>query len=217
MPDRLDFPYTPAALMQELGHFVDALGLNTFCLVVQGFTGGIGLQYALTHPQRIERLAVFNVPLSAQAQLPWKLRQLGIPFLGDALVQDFRLPDRILEGGGPYRVEETAMNLYRRPWLTTSDAGRALHATIRHLNLAQLGTEIETGLRTWRKPLLVGWGDRDPWLPLESAQATARQFPQAEFVVLEEVGHYPQEDWHEKVNQALGPFLRRRINAPPRD
>ena len=69
--------------------------------------------------------------------MPWKISQLGLPFVGDAFVQDFRLPDKIMEGGGGYRVEETAMNIYRNPWLKSSDSGRVLHALIRNLNLAK--------------------------------------------------------------------------------
>jgi pimeloyl-ACP methyl ester carboxylesterase len=136
---------------------------------------------------------------------------LGIPLIGDALVQDFRLPDKILEGGGGYRVADKDMNTYRNPWLESSDGGRVLHAMIRNLNVPQLGAAIEQSLKTWDKPLLLAWGDRDPWLPIDQAKAAAKGFPGAEFVTLEEVGHYPQEDWHEKVIDALGTFLRRSV------
>jgi pimeloyl-ACP methyl ester carboxylesterase len=59
---------------------------------------------------------------------------------------------------------------------------------------------------------LLAWGDRDPWLPIGSARTTAQSFPRAEFVELAEVGHYPQEDWPEKVNDVLIPFLGRRTD-----
>lgn len=211
IPDRLDFPYTPDALSKALGQFLDTMQLDQFSLVVQGYSGAYGLKYALANPDRIDRLAILNTPIAGQDKMPLKIRQLGIPLIGDALVQDFRLPDKILEGGGGYRVDDKDMNVYRNPWLESSDGGRALHAMIRNLKLPQLGTEIEQGLKTWRKPLLLAWGDRDPWLPVAKAQATAKAFPGAEFIALEEVGHYPQEDWHEKVIEALGTFLRRSV------
>ncbi len=209
IPDRLDFSYKPADLMAELGKFLDAMAIDKCALVVQGYSGAIGTLYALTHPDRIDRLAILNSPISAQAKLPWKIRQLGIPLIGEALVQNFRLPDQILEGGGGYRVKDKAMNIYRNPWIESSDGGRVLHTMIRNLKVPDLGATIEAGLNTWDKPLLVAWGDRDPWLPIAQAQATAKTFPEAEFVSLAEVGHYPQEDWYEKVVDALGTFLRR--------
>lgn len=69
--------------------------------------------------------------------------------------------------------------------------------------------EIETGFQTWEQPTLVAWGMEDPWLPFSVAEQFASAIPQTEVVKLEQMGHYPQEDWHEKVSQALIPFLRR--------
>lgn len=80
---------------------------------------------------------------------------------------------------------------------------------IQNLQLKEATAEIETGLNRWQHPLLLAWGIRDPWLPVGVAQAIARSNPQAELIELEEVGHYPQEDWHEKVSEVLLTFLRR--------
>lgn len=209
MPDRRDFPYTPDALIEALTGFLDALDIRSCVIVAQGFLATAGIQFALRHPDRVERLAVFNAPIYRSVKLPWKLKQLGIPLLGEALVQDFTLADKLLEGAGGYRIEDKDMGIYRRPWIKTSDVGRALHAMIQNMQLEQLSAELEDGLKTWRKPLLVGWGMRDPWLSAEAAQAIAKVAPDGEFVALEEVGHYVQEDWHEKVSEALLKLLRR--------
>jgi pimeloyl-ACP methyl ester carboxylesterase len=209
VPDRLDFPYSPTALQQAFSELITALKLEKFSLVLQGFPSVIALQYALKNPDQIDRLVILNTPISAQSKLPWSIKQLGLPLLGEALVQNFRLPDQLMEGGGGYPIDEENMITYRRPWLTGSDWGRALHHTIRQLNLSQLGAEVESGLKTWEKPLLIAWGDRDPWLPIAAAQTTAKSFPAAKFVRLTAVGHYPQEDRPEQVNDTIGPFLRR--------
>jgi pimeloyl-ACP methyl ester carboxylesterase len=211
-PEQRDFPYSSAALIQGLLEFVDGLGLERFSLVTQGYLGAVGLQFALAHADRVERLAIFNAPIAATDKFPWKIRQLGLPLLGEALVQNFLLADQLLEGGGGYRIEDDDMDIYRRPWIKSSDGGRALHRTVQNLKLAAIGAQINAGLRTWDKPLLLAWGNRDPWLPIKAAQATAKSFPKAEFVELAEVGHYPQEDWPEKVNDALILFLGRQAD-----
>ncbi|UZQ56402.1 alpha/beta fold hydrolase [Trichothermofontia sichuanensis B231] len=209
-PEPRDFGhYTPDAYLSALADFVDALALDRFSLVVQGFVGSVGLQYALRHRERIERLAIFNTPLTTAVRLPWKLKQLGLPFIGDMLTQDPLLIDRTLEGGGFYRVPDEALDVYRRPYLKTSAVGRALLATVRNLQLPTVLAEIETGFQTWEQPTLVAWGMADPWLPFSVAAQFARAVPQTEVVKLEQVGHYPQEDWHEKVTQVLIPFLCR--------
>ncbi|MBW4469649.1 MAG: alpha/beta fold hydrolase [Stenomitos rutilans HA7619-LM2] len=210
-PDRRDFAYTPAAYLQALEAFLKAMALERFSLVVQGFLGSVGLQYALRHPDQIDRLAILNTPLTTAARLPWKMRQLGLPLIGDMMTQDPLLVDRTLEGGGGYRVEDDDLDVYRRPFLRSSDAGRALLATIQNLQLSQVTAELETGFQQWQHPTLIAWGSRDPWLSLEVAKQVAESLPNAEWVELEEVGHYPQEDWHEKVSDALLPFLRRQL------
>lgn len=208
-PDRREFDYTPDTLMQALEDFVKTLGIERFSLVAQGFLGSVGIQYALRHPEQIDRLAIFNAPIAQTAKLPWKLQQMSLPFVGDVMTQDPLLVDRILEGGGGYRVEDADLDVYRRPWLKSSDVGRALMAILQNLQLKQVTAEIELGLAKWEQPLLIGWGMRDPWLSIEMAKALAAANSYAEFVALEEVGHYVQEDWHEKVSEALLTFLRR--------
>lgn len=210
-PDRRDFAYTPDAYAAALADFLSALRIDRFSLVVQGFLGSVGLQYALRHPEQIERLAILNTPISADAKVPWKIKHLGWPLVGEVVTQDPLLVDRTLEGGGGYQVEDKDLDVYRRPYLKSSDAGRALLAVVRNLQLPQILTEIQAGFADWQHPTLIAWGIRDPWLPLSLAQTFVEQVPGAELVQLEEVGHYPQEDWHEKVNEALLSFLRRRM------
>ena len=209
-PDRRDFAYTPEVLLNALEEFINTIGLKKFSLVAQGFLGSIGIQYALRHPQQVDRLAILNAPISQTVQLPWKLKQMSIPLVGDMLTQNPLLVDRILEGAGGYRIKDRDMDIYRRPWIKSSDAGRALMATLQNLQLSQVTAEIETGLDQWDQPLLMAWGIRDPWLSSEPVHTLVRSHKTAEFVALEEVGHYPQEDWHEKVSEALVTFLRRR-------
>jgi len=208
-PGKRDFAYTPDAFVTALAAFIDALECDRLSLVVQGFVGSAGLQYALRHPEKIARLAVLNTPLSTEAQLPWKIKQLGLPLLGEVFTQDPLLVDRTLEGGGPYQVADKDLDVYRRPFLQSSAAGRALLITVRNLRLQQVTAEIEKGFSQWPQPTLIVWGTSDPWLPLSQAQSFASSLANAEVVPLEQVGHYAQEDWHEKVSEVLLPFLRR--------
>ncbi|MBF2048202.1 MAG: alpha/beta fold hydrolase [Elainella sp. C42_A2020_010] len=210
-PDKRSFAYTSDAYVQALADFLQALEIPRLFLVVQGFLGSVGLQYALRHPDAIERLAILNAPITTAAKLPWKMKQLGLPLVGEMLTQDPLLVDRTLEGGGGYRVEDADLDVYRRPFLKSSAAGRSLFTVVQKLKLAQATAEIEAGFANWQQPTLVAWGMRDPWLPFSIAESFSKIVPQAELAQLEEVGHYPQEDWHEKVNAVLLNFLRRQL------
>lgn len=208
-PERLDFAYTPDALIGLLEQFLAAMELDRVSIVAQGFFGSLGIQYALRNPDRIERLAMINAPIFPEAKLPWKISQMAIPLVGDMMTQDPLLVDRLLEGGGPYQVDDADLDVYRRPFLTSSGAGRALLAVLQNLRLKQTVQEITEGLTRWEKPTLVAWGTSDPWLPVEAAKTAAKTIADCEFVEMDETGHYAQEDWPEKVSEALIPFLRR--------
>jgi pimeloyl-ACP methyl ester carboxylesterase len=125
------------------------------------------------------------------------------------MTQDPLLVDRLLEGGGPYQVDDADLDVYCRPFLTSFGAGRALLAVLQNLRLKQTVQEITEGLAQRPKPTLVAWGTSDPWLPVSAAKAAAQTIADCEFVEMDETGHYAQEDWPEKVSEALIPFLRR--------
>lgn len=210
-PDRREFRYTADAFVQALAELIDQLEIDRLSLVVQGFVGSSGLLYALRYPEKIERLAILNAPLSPEARVPWKIKQLGLPLMGEMLTQDPLLVDRTLEGGGKYQVADKDLDIYRAPFLKSSAAGRSLFATVQNLRLAEVTSKIASGFANWTQPTQIIWGINDPWLPVSQAEAFAQMLNSVELVRLAEVGHYPQEDWPEKVNEALVPFLRRQI------
>ncbi len=207
-PERREFAYTPDAFITALAELIQALELERFSLVVQGFLGSIGLQYALHNADRIEGLAILNAPISTAAKLPWQMQQWGLPIAGEVMTQDPLLVDRTLEGGSRYQISDADLDVYRKPFLKSSSAGRSLMSTVRNLKLPQSMAEIEAGFQQWQKPTLVVWGMNDPWLPLRVAQNFTNAVKQAELVQLQKVGHYPQEHYYEEVLKDLLPFVR---------
>ncbi|QLE58281.1 alpha/beta fold hydrolase [Nostoc sp. TCL26-01] len=208
-PEKRDFAYTPETYITALADLIQALELERFSLVVQGFLGSVGLQYALRHPEKIANIAILNTPISTTAKLPWKIKQMGLPLAGEMMTQDPLLIDRTLEGGSRYRIEDQDLDVYRKPFLKTSAVGRALLATIRNIQLPEAMTEITSGFSQWQQPILVQWGMIDPWLPIEVAETFTKTVPNAELVKLNNVGHYPQEHYHKTILEDLLPFMRR--------
>ncbi|MEH1845366.1 MAG: alpha/beta fold hydrolase [Nostoc sp.] len=209
-PEKRDFAYTPDAFITALEGFIKALELKHFSLVVQGFLGSVGLQYALRHPEQIANLAILNTPISTTAKLPWKIKQMGLPLAGEVMTQDPLLVDRTLEGGSRYRIGDKDLDIYRKPFLKTSSSGRSLLASIRNLQLDSAMTEIESGFKEWLQPILIQWGMIDPWLSVDIAQSFANTAPNVELIKLNNVGHYPQEHYHEAILEDLLPFVRRK-------
>ena len=77
------------------------------------------------------------------------MQQLGLPFIGDMMTQDPLLVDRTLEGGSRQTISDKDLDVYRRPFLKSSDAGRSLMNTVRNIQLPQSMAEIESGLKGW--------------------------------------------------------------------
>ncbi len=207
-PDKREFAYTPDTFIDALAQFLQALKLERFSLVVQGFLGSVGLQYALRHAEQIESLVILNTPLAASAKLPWQMQQWGLPLAGDMLTQDPLLVDRTLEGGSGYRISDRDLDTYRQPFLKSSAAGRSLMIAVRNLQLPAAMAEIETGFKQWQYPTAIIWGTTDPWLPLTMAQNFASAINHSKFIKLE-AGHYPQEHYYDQVLESLLPFVRR--------
>ncbi|MGB0560704.1 MAG: alpha/beta fold hydrolase [Spirulinaceae cyanobacterium] len=210
-PDRRDFVYTPAAYQAALGDWLDALELETVTLIVQGYLGHIGVLYALAHPERIDRLVILNTPLTKDAKLPWAMQQWTIPFVGDMLTQDPLLIDRTLERGSGFVVPEEDLAVYRKPFLKTSAAGRALIATVKNLQLSQVTATLEADLPHWPKPLHLLWGIADPWLESTPVSTLAQAHGQMTWHPFPEAKHYAQEHW----SAELAPVLIDAIRSAP--
>ena len=207
-PSKSEFSYKPEALLTAFDSWLTSLEIDRCTLVVQGFLGSVGLLWAAQNPDRIERLIILNTPLSSAAKLPSKVARMGWPLLGQVLTQDPLLVDRILEGGGPYAIADDDLDVYRRPFLKSSDAGFALLATIQQLQLSQTVAAINQGFENWKPRTLIAWGTADKWLPVSEAKNFAKKLDNADIKTLEETGHYAQEDWAEKVSEAIIEFIR---------
>lgn len=207
-PDKRDFAYTPEAYIKALAEFIDALGLDKMHLAVQGFLGSVGLQYALRNPNKIERLVMLNTPLSPKDKLPWQLRQIAVPFVGDMVTQDPLLTERALEKGSGYEIAEANLAIYRQPFLKSSAAGRSLMSVVRQLQIPRAIGEVASGLSVWKHQTLIIWGMADLWLDYTPVRTLAEN-PNIELVQLKEAKHYPQEHWSEEIGASLIPFLRR--------
>ncbi|CAM9004219.1 unnamed protein product [Rhodiola kirilowii] len=58
-------------------------------------------------------------------------------------------------------------------------------------------------------PVLIGWGDKDPWEPIELGKAYGNFDSVEEFVVLPDVGHCPQDEAPRLVNPLVEAFVAR--------
>ena len=210
-PNKKDFAYTPDAYITALAEFITALEIEQFYLVVQGFLGSVGIQYALRNQDRIVKLVVLNAPIANDAKLPWKMKQWSLPLVGDMLTQDPLQVDKTLEGGSGFVIKDNDLAKHRQPFLETSAVGRSLIAITKGLQLPQATTEIIEGLNKTTFPVLILWGEADPWLEMSEAERIAQSNSLIEFEKLSEAKHYPQEHWSKEITEEITQFFRRQV------
>jgi pimeloyl-ACP methyl ester carboxylesterase len=116
-----------------------------------------------------------------------------------------------MEKGCKFVILEEFLQKYRQPFLKSSDAGFALLAIIRNLQIATVTAEIEQGLSQAPFPVQLIWGANDPWLPIELAQTIVKTIPKGELATIDAAAHYPQEHWYPQLADLLVNFLKRTV------
>ncbi|CAO2815229.1 unnamed protein product [Amaranthus hypochondriacus] len=206
------FDYTEKEFHDELDKLLEVMGVKSpFLLVVQGFlVGSYGLTWALKNPSRISKLAILNSPLTASSPVPGLFQQLRIPLFGEFTSQNAIMAERFIEGGSPYVLKLEKADVYRLPYLESSGPGFALLEAARRINFKEIATQIAAGFASgsWDKPTLVAWGVSDKYLPQSVAEEFQKSNPSViKLKLIEGAGHMPQEDWPEKVIEALRFFF----------
>nr|GME16079.1 haloalkane dehalogenase [Ipomoea batatas] len=206
------FDYTEKEFHEQFDKLLGVLGIaSPFFLVVQGFlVGSYGLTWALKNPSKISKLAILNSPLTPSSPVPGLFQQLRIPFLGEFTCQNAVMAERFIEAGSAYVLKLEKADVYRLPYLSSSGPGFALLDSAKRANFKDIQSQISSGFASgsWDKPILVAWGISDKYLPQSVAEEFQKGNPDSvELKLIEGAGHMPQEDWPEKVVDALRVFL----------
>ncbi|XP_031250020.1 uncharacterized protein LOC116107885 [Pistacia vera] len=206
------FNYTEKEFHEELDKLLDGLEVKSpFFLVVQGFlVGSYGLTWALKNQSKISKLVILNSPLTVSSPTPGLFTKLRIPLYGEFTCQNAITAERFIEAGSPYVLKLEKADVYRLPYLSSSGPGFALLEATRKINFTDTLSQIASGFASgsWDKPVLVAWGISDKYLPQSVAEEFQKGNPGVvKLKLIEGAGHMPQEDWPEKVVDALRLFF----------
>lgn len=176
-------------LVDDLGAFVDGVGLETFHAV--GFSMGAmtALQYAVRHPERLRTITIVGITTEREPRAS-VLRHLTDP---DRVDRDDPAWAALLgrrhdagQGVGAWRrlLPAIAADVARQPLLTPRDLHR-----------------IDA-------PGLVVCGDRDPFVPVGHADGIRRQVRDGRLFVVPDCGHEVMSRRPGLFNEALSGFFR---------
>lgn len=184
-----DLGWSQAMLSADLLAFVDGLGLGRFHLGGLSMGAGTALAFAMRYPQRPISVMCAAVGLEREPRTSVATRIMQ----PDLIERDdpkwaarlARLHDPV-QGEGAWKKQMAAIR---------DDIVSAIPPTPEELRRARL-------------PILLAYGDRDPWVPLEQAVKLRRQLPDAQLFVAPGVGHVVAAERPAAFNQAFVQFLR---------
>jgi pimeloyl-ACP methyl ester carboxylesterase len=195
-----------ARLLEEL---VEAWGLEEPAIAGHDIGGGIVLRAQLLEGVRFSRVAILDavVPgprLSAPRSSTWHVREHAEAYEA--------MPNHLFGAFFSAYLGEANSNLggdafeaYLAPWC--GEEGRrafvrqALQVEERHTG------EIEPRLACVEVPVLVVWGEKDGWLDPSLASRLRKEIPGSELKLIQEGGHFVQEDAPEVTAKALAGFF----------
>ena len=198
-----------AAQARLLKDLVEAWGLEDPAIAGHDIGGGIVLRAHLLEGVRFSRVALLDpvllIPwLSAPRSSTWHVIEHAGAYesMPDHL---FRAFFAAYLGEANSDLEEAAFEAYLAPWL--GEGGRsafvrqALQFEERHTG------EIEPRLDSVEVPVLVAWGEEDGWLNPSQAPRLQEQIPGSELKLIQEAGHFVQEDAPEEIAKVLVAFF----------
>jgi pimeloyl-ACP methyl ester carboxylesterase len=177
-----------AMLVDDLAAFADVLGLERFHVAGLSMGAATALGFAITDPGRLRSAILVSAAVEREPRSSVARRLLD--------------PDTA-ERDDPAWVATLAR---RHDPTQGPGAWKRLLGAIRD-EIVALEPFPPERLRMARMPILLAYGDRDPWVPLEQAVWMRRQLPDARLLVVPGTGHVVVAEQPKLFNPAALAFL----------
>ncbi|MWA03506.1 alpha/beta fold hydrolase [Actinomadura sp. LD22] len=180
--------------VEHLRAFLDAEGIEKASFSGESMGAGIAAWFALTHPDRVDRLCLnTGAALYLAPEVVQRLTRLSMAAVENPTRESVRKRLEFLVHD-PSQVTddlvETRLAIYRQP-----EFAKAMPAILaRHTDPETQRTNVisEEQWRSLPHPTLVLWTTHDPTAPVEAGEQVAGWLPDSRFVVMEDCGHWPQ-------------------------
>ncbi|MHA1994366.1 MAG: haloalkane dehalogenase [Candidatus Hodarchaeales archaeon] len=205
--------YTYEMHYGTLSNFVDELNLDNITLVVQDWGGLIGLPYAANNPEKIANLVIMNTGLPSgrskpnDAFLQWREFVENNPNLPIGMVIELGLANRD-------KISPEVLKAYEAPFPNEKyKAGARAWPLLVPISpdnpVANIMLDAREKLKTWSKPALVMFSDKDPITRgadkfFRKLIPTAADNPE---IVISDAGHFLQEEKGVEIAKHIIKFL----------
>ncbi len=210
-------PYDIDTLVADVVHLIEACGRQRAFVAGHDWGAGVAWSLAAPHPERVERLAILNVPHPGalvralrrgdlrQGLKSWYMLFFQIPILPEYLLgrDDFRVLRRSLVAtSNPGSFAPADLDRFRDAWARPG-ALAAMIGWYRALRRSRRVWRPDSNVMRVRVPTLILWGDHDVALRAELADASLDWVDDGRLVHFPAATHWLQQDEPKAVTRHL--------------
>ncbi|KAG6535104.1 hypothetical protein ZIOFF_000058 [Zingiber officinale] len=202
--------------------------LNDFCVdvvkekaffICNSIGGVVGLQAAVMQPQICKGIFLLNISLRMLhiKKQPWYGRPFILSF--QSFLRNTAVGKLFFKAiATPESIRSILLQCYHDTSAVTDELVQLILQPGLDPGAAEVFLEFicysggplpEELLPKVECPVLIAWGDKDPWEPVELGQKYAEFKSVEDFVVLPDVGHCPQDEAPDLVNPLIQSFVER--------
>lgn len=201
--------YTRNAYMSCLHTFLQNLGIEQCNIAGSSLGGWIAWEFVLEYPASIRKMILIGSAGYIERKdfpLPFKMAQT--PFLNKLIkyITPRNMVERFLKEVYYDQTKITDQIIDRYQDLFLMDGNRDAFISIANTKFER----NEEDIKNIKSPVLILWGAKDKWIPLEHAHRFKNELPNAELIVYEDVGHIPMEEIPEQSARDVKAFLTKR-------
>lgn len=202
-------PGTWAMHVAAVEDFRRALGLDRVALCVHDWGGLIGLRWACDHPDAVAALTISSTGFFSDGKWHDLAKVMRTPEAGEHLMaQQTRDSVGTVLRSASRGIDDAAIDDYARGFAT--EEGRlAMLELYRSGDFEELAPYEGrlAALGEGGVPVLVLWGEDDPFAPMAGARRFVEQIPGARLEVIPGAGHFVADDEPEAFARAIAGFL----------
>ena len=203
--------------LDAVARFVDALGLDTVDIVGNSMGGGVALNFAIAHPERVHRLVTIggigrNILTPAPAEgirllqefTEEPTRERLIRWLHSMVYDPAIVTEELIEERWTHATDPDTLAGARRMY------GKEAFAQLMKVMESSKGPQPWAAMHRVKAPTLITWGRDDRVSPLDMAMIPMRTIPNAELHVFPNCGHWTMIEAKEAFESAVLAFLLRK-------
>ncbi len=203
-----DPPGTWERQIDALERFRSDQGIERCVPILHDWGGLIGLAWACDHPEAVDALVISSTGFFSDGTWHGMAQAMRTPGTGEELINGLeREALGAMLGQVSSGIDDEALTEY---WKAFADDTRRRGQLefYRSMDFEKLAP-YEGRLAELDVPVLLVWGEEDPFAPVAGAHRFERELPGAELVVFEGAGHFVWEDEPAGAAEAVSAFLAR--------